>query len=183
MRNLHIQFSAALALTAAAIFTAPALGASATSPVKAIDPVVTSAMDMPTIEVGNLELTGIWARAMLPGQRAGGGFVTIKNTGAQDDRLLSVSTDAAGKSEIHEMAVIDGVMKMRPLSDGLVIPAGESVELKPGGYHLMFMNVPEPFAEGTTVKVTLTFEGAGAVDLELPVKPADTSGMKHNHGG
>lgn len=183
MRNLHVKFSAALALTAAAIFTAPALGASATGPAAAIDPIVTSAMDMQMIKVGDLELTGIWARAMLPGQRAGGGFVTIKNTGAEADRLVSVATDAAGKSEIHEMAVIDGVMKMRPLADGLVIGAGETVELMPGGYHLMFMNVPEPFAEGTTIKVTLTFERAGTVDLELPVMPADAKGMMHKHSG
>ncbi len=181
MRILRLQLTAALAISGAALVSAPVFGAPMNGAAKGVDPIVTAAMDM-MIKAGDLELTGMWARAMLPGQPAGGGFVTIRNTGTEDDRLLSVSTDAAGMAQVHEMAIVDGIMKMRHLADGLVIPAGETVELKPGGYHLMFMKVTEPFREGATVKVTLTFQKAGTVELELPVRPANTMKMQMNNG-
>ncbi len=131
------------------------------------------------VVLGDLTLSGHWTRAMLPGQKAGGGFVTIVNNGSDDDRLLSVSTPGVRRAEIHEMAVIDDVMKMRPLADGLVLPAGETVELRPGGYHMMFMGVEQPFKEGGIVPVVLTFERAGDVELVLPVMPAGTRTMDH----
>lgn len=131
------------------------------------------------VMLGDIQLTGHWTRAMLPGQKAGGGYVTITNIGKDDDRLVSFTTPVAARAEIHEMAVIDDVMKMRPLSDGLTVPAGESVELKPGGYHLMFMAVDKPFKEGDMVPVVLTFEKAGDVELIMPVMPAGTKSMHH----
>lgn len=131
------------------------------------------------VVLGDLTLSGHWTRAMLPGQKAGGGFVTIVNNGGDDDRLVAVSTPGVGRSEIHEMAVVDDVMKMRALADGLPLPAGETVELKPGGYHLMFMGVEKPFKEGDMVPVVLTFEKAGDVELVLPVMPANTKTMGH----
>ena len=138
-----------------------------------------SHMKADIVMLGDIQLSGHWTRAMLPGQKAGGGFVTIANTGKVDDRLLSVSTPAAKKSEIHEMAVVDEVMKMRPLAEGLAVPAGETVELKPGGFHMMFMAVNEPFKEGDMVPVVLTFEKAGVVELVLPVMPAGSKAMDH----
>lgn len=126
--------------------------------------------------VGDLEIARAWARAMLPGQPTGGGYLTIGNDGDADDRLVAVSSPAAGKVEIHSMNVVDDVMTMRPVEDGLEIPAGGTVELKPGGLHLMFMDVDEAFAEGGSVPVTLEFEEAGSIDIELPVRAADHDG-------
>ncbi|HEX2147297.1 MAG TPA: copper chaperone PCu(A)C [Pseudorhizobium sp.] len=130
--------------------------------------------------LGNLELDGAYVRAMLPGQPVGGGFVTIKNTGSEDDRLISVSSPAAGAVELHEMAMQGEVMRMRKLDDGIPVPAGETVELKSGGLHMMFMQVKKPFKEGDTVPVTLMFEKAGSIDMTLPVKGAVAGGHTHN---
>jgi copper(I)-binding protein len=103
------------------------------------------------------------------------------NTGKEADRLVAVSTTAAGKSEIHEMSMNDGVMKMRPVEGGIEIPAGQTVELKQGGLHLMFMQVAKPFAEGDTVTVTLEFEKAGKIEIVLPVKTAADGQAEHKH--
>lgn len=124
------------------------------------------------VTVGDLELTAGFTKAMLPGQPVGGGFVTITNKGASDDRLVSATSDRAGEVQLHEMAMQGDVMKMRQLPDGIPVPAGQTVELVPGGLHLMFFKVAEPFQEGQSVKVTLTFEKAGNVDVVLPVGPA-----------
>ena len=131
------------------------------------------------VMAGDLHLSGYWTRAMLPGQKVGGGYLVISNQGAADDRLVAVATPVTDRAEIHEMSMVDDVMKMRKLSDGLPIPAGETVTLEPGGLHLMFMAVSEPFVEGGMVPVTVTFEKAGDVDLMLPVMPAGSKSMKH----
>lgn len=124
------------------------------------------------VAAGDLELTAGFTKAMLPGQPVGGGFITITNKGGEDDRLVSATSAQAGEVQLHEMAMEGEVMKMRQLTNGIEIPAGQTVELKPGGLHLMFFKVSEPFKEGATVNVTLTFERAGAVDVALPVGPA-----------
>lgn len=121
------------------------------------------------VTAGDLELTAGFTKAMLPGQPVGGGFITITNKGGEADRLVSATSAQAGEVQLHEMAMEGDVMKMRQLNDGIAIPAGETVELKPGGLHLMFFKVAEPFKEGATVNVTLTFEKAGAIDVVLPV--------------
>lgn len=130
--------------------------------------------------VGALELEDAYVRAMLPGQPVGGGFVIIKNTGSEQDRLISASSPVAETVELHEMAMQGEVMKMRKLNEGIPLPAGETVELKSGGLHMMFMQVKSPFKEGDTVPVTLTFEKAGSVELMLPVKSAAPGGHAHN---
>ncbi|GEO84987.1 hypothetical protein GCM10007920_27090 [Ciceribacter naphthalenivorans] len=127
---------------------------------------------MEAVKVGDLELTAGFTRAMLPNQPVGGGFIKIKNAGSTDDVLIAAESPSAGHMELHEMVMVDDVMKMRPLKDGIPVPAGETVELKPGGLHMMFMQVKEPFVEGGKVAVKLTFEKAGSVDLVLPVGPA-----------
>ncbi len=137
------------------------------------------------VMLGDLEISGGAAKAMLPGAKVGGGFLTIKNGGSADDRLVAVESPVAGRVEIHEMAMENDVMKMRKLDDGVVIPASETVELKSGGLHLMFMQVSKPFAEGETVPVTLTFEKAGKVDATLAVGTAGgaaaaTGGHSHH---
>lgn len=118
---------------------------------------------------GDLTVTHAYARAMLPGQPVGGGYLIITNAGGVADRLVSAVSSAAGAVEIHEMAMQGETMKMRKLTDGVSIPAGEIVELKPGGLHLMFMKVKAPFKTDDTVPVTLTFEKAGNVDVRLSV--------------
>ncbi|MBX5045502.1 DUF1775 domain-containing protein [Rhizobium lentis] len=125
-----------------------------------------------TINTGDLEISGGFAKAMLPGQPVGGGFFTVKNNGKTDDRLVSVSSPASGEVQIHEMVTKDNVMRMRQLKEGLAIAAGQTVKLEPGNLHLMFQKVKTPFKQGDTVPVTLTFEKAGKVDLVLQVLSA-----------
>ncbi len=137
-----------------------------------------AAHDAPA-KVGDLEITRAFTKAMLPGQPVGGGYLTIKNGGKSDDMLVSVSSAAAGTVEMHEMAMQGEVMKMRKLDTGITIPAGKTVELTPGGLHLMFMKVKEPFKQGGQVPVTLTFEKAGKVDITLPVEAAGPGGHEH----
>jgi copper(I)-binding protein len=134
------------------------------------------------VVAGDLEISAAWARAMLPGQPAGGGYLTVTNKGAAADRLTGASSPAAGKVEIHEMKIENDVMVMRPVDGGLEIAPGATVELKPGGFHLMFMSVTEPFAEGGTVPLTLEFEKAGKVEVALPVR-AKGGGEHSGHGG
>lgn len=126
-----------------------------------------AAMASQAITVGPLEITGAFTRATLPNAPVAGGFLTIHNSGSEDDRLVSASTPFAKMAQIHEMAMEGDVMKMRELKDGLVIPAGETVVLEPGGKHLMLMGLSGAIAEGATVPVTLTFEKAGDVSLDL----------------
>lgn len=135
------------------------------------------------IRTGDLTITTPWARAMLPGQPSGGGYLTIKNEGTEDDRIVSLSSPVAGKVEIHTMEMSNEVMVMRPAEGGLAIPAGETVTLKPGGLHIMFMQVETPFKEGEIVPVTLELEKAGRVDVELPVGPVRGDMPMDDHSG
>jgi len=105
----------------------------------------------------------------------------LTNNGA-DDRLVSATSDRAGSVEFHEMKMDGGVMQMRELPNGVTLPAKATVELKPGGYHVMFMNVTQPFKEGEMIKATLVFEKAGPVDVEFSVGPvAGDKGDKNAH--
>jgi periplasmic copper chaperone A len=169
MRRLVLPLAAALLLTAASLITAHSYAEDAEPQGMA-----------QTAEIGALKITGAWAKAMLPGQPVGGGYLTVENAGAEADTLVSVTSDASPDVEVHEMKMEGDVMKMRQLTDGLEIPAGGTVELKPGGFHLMFMSVPEPFKEGGMVNVKLKFEKAGEVEVTLPVEAAGPGQM---HGG
>jgi uncharacterized protein YcnI/copper(I)-binding protein len=135
--------------------------------------------DFAPVKIGDLALTAAFIKSMTPGQPVGGGFFTIANKGTVDDRLISV-TPAAGVDhvEIHEMKMDGDVMRMRKLPDGIPVPAGQTVELKPGGLHMMFFGVAKPFAAGERVKATLTFEKAGSVEIEIPVRDVK-GGMNH----
>ncbi|PDS31582.1 copper uptake system-associated protein [Rhizobium phaseoli] len=121
---------------------------------------------------GKIAIVHPAARAMVPGAKVGGGYLAITNTGTDADRLVSSSADRARSVQLHEMRVDDGVMVMRELKGGIELPAGQTVELKPGGYHLMFMDVDKPFKQGETIKATLTFEKAGSVDVDFAVGAA-----------
>jgi copper(I)-binding protein len=123
----------------------------------------------PVAKVGDLTISGAFARAMLPGQPTGGGYLTIVNAGSAPDTLLAASSPAAGVVSLHEMKMNGNVMEMRPLPGGITIPAGGSVSLTPSGLHLMFEKVTTPFKQGTSVPLTLSFARAGQVTLSLPV--------------
>lgn len=130
------------------------------------------------VKAGDLVLKNAWARATPGGAQVGGGYLTIENTGKNADKLLGGSTPAAAKVEVHDMAMKDGVMTMRPTTQGLAIPPGKSVTLAPGGYHLMLMNLKGPLKEGGRVPVTLQFENAGKVDVVLDIQGIGATGPK-----
>ncbi|WP_273726079.1 DUF1775 domain-containing protein [Brucella gallinifaecis] len=134
---------------------------------------------MAPTKAGDLSISGPSIRAMVPGAKVAGGFLTIKNDGKDADKLTGVTTTGVKRVEIHEMSMENQVMKMRKLDGGLDIPAGETVELKSGGYHLMFIQPDHPYKEGDKVSVTLEFSKAGMVDLEFPV--TSQSGKPEDH--
>lgn len=121
-------------------------------------------------KIGQIDIGHPHSRAMLPVAKVGGGYLKIINNGPAD-RLVSASSDRAGRVEFHEMKMNGAIMEMRELEGGITIPAKTTVELKPGGYHVMFMNVTQPFKEGEMVKAKLVFEKAGSVDVEFAVGP------------
>ena len=126
--------------------------------------------------IGDIAIEGAWMRQPPPGARAAGGYATITNKGLEGDRLVGGSVPFAGRLEVHEMDVVGGVMRMSRIDGGLAVGPGETVELKPGGLHLMFIDVTEPPVAGTSVPVTLVFERAGEVTLDLPVAAIGAKG-------
>ena len=121
-------------------------------------------------KAGAIEIDHPWTRATPSGAKVGAGYLKLTNTGATADRLVGATAAAAGRVEIHEMSMDNGVMKMRPLKDGVELKPGESVELKSGSYHLMMFDLKQPLKQGDHVKGTLTFEKAGPVDVEFAVE-------------
>jgi copper(I)-binding protein len=145
-------------------------------------------------KLGDLEIIHPWSRATPQGAAVAAGYLTIENHGSEADRLVSATGEIASVTQVHEMAVdAKGVMTMKELANGLEIPAGGEVTLKPGSYHIMFMKLKEPAVEGNSFKGTLTFEKAGTVDVEYSVEamggqPMDSGSMKmggghDDHGG
>ena len=132
-------------------------------------------------KLGDLAIDHPWSRETPKAAPVAGGYLKVVNKGAAD-RLVAVQSDASTRVEIHEMAVIDGVMKMRALDKGLAVPAGGTLELKPGGYHVMFIGLKAPFKAGETVKGTLVFEKAGKIDVDFNVEAMSAKPMDHMHG-
>lgn len=122
-----------------------------------------------TFKVGDLVVSSPWTRATPGGAKIAGGYLKITNNGKTPDRLVKVSASISDRVEVHEMSMADGVMKMRALPEGLTIKPGETVELKPGGFHMMFMDIKQPLKQGDTMKATLTFEKAGSIDVSFDV--------------
>jgi len=128
------------------------------------------------VKAGDLVITQAWSRATPNGAKIGGGYLTIENKGATPDRLTGVSADIAGKVEVHEMAMNNGVMTMRALDNGLAIDPGKTVKLAPGGYHLMMFDLKSPLKQGDKLPVTLEFEKAGKVTVSLDVQGLGAKG-------
>ncbi len=122
-----------------------------------------------TVDVGPLKIENPWARATAPSAKAGGAFMVIENTGAIADRLVGARSDVAGRVEVHETSMVNNVMRMRPVGE-ITIDPGRKVELKPGGYHVMLMDLKSALTEGETFSLSLTFEKAGEVTLTVPIQ-------------
>jgi len=126
-------------------------------------------------KVGALEIDHPWSRAVPKGATVAAGYVTIKNTGNEPDRLISGSTPVAGKFEIHEMSMDKGVMRMRPVQGGVVIKPGETLELKPQSFHIMMTGLKQPIEKGKPFKGSLVFEKAGEVAVDFAVEGVGAS--------
>ena len=120
-------------------------------------------------DLGSMHITQPWARATPKGASAGAGYMTITNKGTTADRVSCVSDDASAQCQIHSMTMEGGVMKMRPVEGGLEIKPGETVTLKPGGFHVMFVDLKHPLEQGQTIKAKLKFDKAGTLDVEYPI--------------
>ena len=121
-----------------------------------------------------------WARATAPGARVAGGYMVIRNAGEAGDKLVSASSPVAAKVELHVHINDNGVMKMREVP-GYDVPAKGAFELKPGGAHLMFMEIKRPFKEGEKLPVKLRFEKAGEVSAEFQVGRMGGSAAPMDH--
>jgi len=120
-------------------------------------------------KAGSLEISTPWSRATPKGAQTAIGYMTIKNNGATPDRLTGGSIDVADHFQLHAMTMENGVAKMRELSD-IEIKPGETIEFKPGGSHVMFVNLKRPLSKGEHISGTLVFERAGKVNIEYGVE-------------
>jgi copper(I)-binding protein len=121
-------------------------------------------------KLGPLEIGHPWTRATPKGASVAGGYLKITNSGSAPDRLIGGTATFAGRFEIHEMRMSGGVMQMRALPRGIEVKPGETVELKPGSFHLMFMGLKHPLEQGQRVKGSLVFEKAGMIEVEYVVE-------------
>jgi copper(I)-binding protein len=133
-------------------------------------------------KVGAIEIDHPWSRAVPKGASVAAGYLTIRNTGSAPDRLMSGSTPVAGTMQVHEMSMDNGVMRMRPVTGGLEIKPGETVELKPQSSHIMMTGLKQPIEKGKSFKGSLVFEKAGTVEVDFNVEAvgaaAPTTGSK-----
>lgn len=120
-------------------------------------------------KAGSIEIEHPWSRATPPRAPVAGGYLEIRNTGSEPDRLVSASSEIAAKTELHESVMKDGIMSMRPLKGPLEIPAGQTVRIGEGN-HIMFMKPARTLRQGDMFKATLTFEKAGPIAVEFVVQ-------------
>jgi copper(I)-binding protein len=130
--------------------------------------------------VGSLHIGHPWSRATPKGASVGAGYLVIENRGSVADRFISISSAISERGEIHEMAVTDGVMRMRPLAKGVEIAPGMTAKFEPGGLHLMFPGLKRALEKGERFKAKLNFENAGSVEVEFVV---EGMGGGHQHLG
>ncbi len=132
------------------------------------------------VKAGDITIIHPWARASSGMARSGGAFMTIANDGTRPEKLISARTTIAAKTMLHKTVMDGDVMKMTHVKGGIAIPAGDAVELKPGSYHIMLMGLKAPLKEGTSFPLSLTFEHAGTVTVEVKVMKPGAKGMKHD---
>jgi len=134
-------------------------------------------------EQKHVQIAHPWSRPTPPGTPMGVGYLVITNNGEQDITLVSAESPRAGHVSIHETYEHEGLMRMQPVKDGLTIPAGGTVELKPHSYHLMLEQLSQPLVEAEKIPVTLDFEGAEDIKIELVVEPLDGGKQNTDHSG
>lgn len=135
-------------------------------------------LDAAEYKVGSIEVSNPWSRATPKGAIIGAGYMTIRNTGTEPDRLIGGTTDVSAGVQLHEMTMEGDVSKMREMKSGMEIKPGQTVELRPGSSHVMFVNLKHQLRKGESVKGTLTFEHAGTVNVEYPVEAVGAKGME-----
>jgi copper(I)-binding protein len=121
-------------------------------------------------KAGAITINHPWARATPHGAAVGAGYFTITNAGPTADRLVGATAAAADHVEVHEMSMVDGVMRMRPVQGGVEIKPGQTVEFKSNAFHLMMIDLKQPLQQGQGIKGALTFEKAGTVEVEFAVE-------------
>jgi copper(I)-binding protein len=134
--------------------------------------------------VGTIQIGNPWTRATPKGSTVAGAYMTITNKGTAPDRLLGGASAVADRFEVHSMVMDGGVAKMRPVEGGLELKPGETVELKPGGLHVMLTGLKQPLDKGQKVKATLEFAKAGKVEVEYTVEAlgaASPAPAMHHH--
>ena len=157
----------AVLMTSATFVSLPFLGA----PVVAHD-----------FRAGDLAIDHPWTRAVGAAAPTAAGYMVIRNTGAAPDRLVSAETPRAARVEMHAMSVTDGIMRMRPIDGGIALPPGGEVRFAPGSLHLMLIGPQGGFEQGARVPVTLVFERAGRITVELAVDAAGARGTGPHQG-
>lgn len=128
------------------------------------------------VKAGALEIEQPWMRATPGGAKVAGGYLRVTNRGSEPDRLVGAAIPISGRGEVHEMSMDGGIMRMRPVEGGIEVKPGQSVVLKPGGYHLMFMDLASGPKEGETIHGILTFEKAGTVAVDFVVRGLGAQG-------
>ena len=151
----------------------------------AVAALVSLAAIHPAAADGHIMVDAPFARASAsPMAKAGGAFMTITNSGDMDDVLIDARGDAAARIELHTHVMKDGAMTMMRVEDGIPVPAGKTVMLQPGGYHVMFMGLKAPLVEGETVHITLVFQKAGEMAVDIPILDVGAMGGgngQHQH--
>lgn len=132
--------------------------------------------------LGDIEIVHPWARATAVLARTGAVYLTLANQGAELDHLLGVATPRARKARLHSHIVADGIVKMRPVK-AIEISPGDPAVLQPGGFHIMLMGLEAPLEAGTAFPLTLSFERAGAIEVEIRVENAGATGPSHHGDG
>jgi copper(I)-binding protein len=134
--------------------------------------------DPASFTVGDLVIESPWARASVT--RTGAAYLTVRNGGDEDDRLIGLSTEVADRAKLHASVVQDGVMRMRPV-DAVEVPAHGEAALEPGGLHVMLIGLKAPLEEGGSFALTLTFEDAGEVEVTATIEDIAHGGARHDH--
>ncbi len=129
-------------------------------------------------QLKSLRVIDPYARATPPGAKVAGAFMSIENRGKEEDRLVSAASPAAGLVQIHEMKMVGGIMQMHSVK-GVELKPGATVELRPGGYHVMMEDLKQPLKEGEQIPMVLTFEKAGTIEIKVNVGAMGATAHTH----